>query len=83
MFDILSAIFHDDPLQFATVSSLHDPQTTAGRQVKSRLIGLDAEVTKELETRIDALVWEQSELAFCSGARFGAQLMAQFLEGHS
>ena len=83
MFDILTAIFHDDPLQFATVSSLRDPQTTAGRQVKSHLIGLNIESTKELEARIDALVWEQSELAFCSGARFGAQMIAQLLEEHS
>lgn len=80
MYDILTAIFHDDPLQFATVCSLRDPQTTAGRQVKSRLNGLDADAAKELESHIDALVWEQSELAFCSGARFGAQMMTQLLK---
>ena len=83
MFDILTAIFHDDPLQFGTVCCLQSPQTTAERQVKNRLNSLDAEAAKELEPRVEALVREQSELAFCSGARFGAQMMAQLLEEHS
>ena len=65
MFDILTAIFHDDPLQFGTACYLQNPQTAAA---------------KELGLRVEALVREQSELAFCSGARFGAQLMAQLLE---
>ncbi len=80
MFDILTAVFHDDPLQYGTSCYLKEPQTTAERQVKSRLDALDAETAKKLETCIEALAQEQGEQAFRSGARFGAQMMAQLLE---
>lgn len=55
MFDILTAVFHDDPLQYGTSCYLKEPQTTAERQVKSRLDALDAETAKKLETCIEAL----------------------------
>ncbi len=80
MFDILTAIFHDDPLQYGTTCCLREPQTTAERQVKGRLDGLDRADAEELESRIEALAREQGERAFRSGARFGAQMMAQLLE---
>ncbi len=83
MLDILTAVFHDDPLQYGTACCLEEPQTTAERQVKCRLEALDAEDARELEGRIKALVQEQGEAAFRSGARFGAQLMAQLLEEFS
>ena len=80
MLDILTNIYHDDPLQYGTVCYLKEPQTIAERQVKSRLGALDAKDAEELEARIEALVREQGELAFHSGARFGAQLMIQLLK---
>jgi len=83
MLDLLTAVFHDDPLRYGTACYLEQPQTTAERQVKCRLDALDTEDAAELEGRINALVQEQGELAFCSGARFGAQMMAQLLENFS
>lgn len=63
MFDILTAVFHDDPLQYGTSCYLKEPQTTAERQVKRRLDALDAETAKKLETCIEALAQEQGEQA--------------------
>lgn len=79
MFDILTAVFHDDPLQYGTACCLKEPQTLAERQMKCRLEAPGAEEAKELERRIKALVQKQGEAAFRSGARFGAQLIAQLL----
>lgn len=80
MYDILTAIYHDDPLQYGTCCNLSEPLTPVERQVACALSALEPETAQRLKSCVQALMLEQGEKAFRNGARFGSQIMAQFLE---
>ena len=79
MLDILTAIFHDDPLSLGLVCSLENPRTPEEDKIKIQLRVVDEKVAKALKSSIEDLANHQAEQAFYSGARFGAQLMRQLL----
>ncbi len=78
--DILSAIYHDDPLSFQSLCCLDDPSTLEERQVVTQLRAVDEEIAEKLKPSIRILADTQAEQAFYSGVRFGAQLMAELME---
>jgi len=80
MLDILSAFYHDGPFSFDVLSSLDNPVTTEEHKLRTQLRTVDEKVAEALKTSIEVLADKQAERAFYSGARFGAQLMAQLLE---
>lgn len=81
MFDILEAIYYDDFHGLQGKGILTPPYTTAEYALRQRLEALDPETATELEQNIRAVVTEQRDKAFLRGSRFGAQLMAELLEG--
>lgn len=81
MFDILSAIFYDEPLKLRGKNTFQSPCTTAETQVLARLQTLDPAAADALKQDIRALVQEQRSDAFRTGVRFGSQLMLQLTEG--
>lgn len=80
MLDILSAILYDESMDLRGKGTFQEPYTTAERQVLAQLSTLDSAAADNLKPRIYALVQEQCGDAFLSGARFGAQLMAQLMQ---
>ena len=79
MSNILSAIYHDDPLTLGTLSSLECPQCEEERKIAVQLHVVDEKVAEALIPSIEALADRQAEESFYKGVRFGAQLMAQLL----
>lgn len=80
MSDILANIYRDDPLSLDLVCSLENPRTPEEDKIRIQLRVIDEKVAEALIPSIEALADHQAELAFQSGVRFGAQLMAQLLE---
>ncbi|WP_325199388.1 hypothetical protein [Oscillibacter sp.] len=80
MTDILSAIYHDDPLSYQTLCNIDSPQTPEERQVAAQLRAVDEETAEKLKTGIRILADRQAEESFYTGVRFGAQLMAELME---
>lgn len=83
MSTILHSIYHDDPLALATLSSLEAPQCEEERKIAAQLRAVDEEIAEALIPSIEALADKQAEQSFYNGVRFGAQLMAELLEGLS
>ncbi len=81
MFDILTAIYYDDLHDLRGKRILKPPYTTAENALCECLDTLDPETAKELERCFRIVAIEQRDKAFLCGSRFGAQLMAEFLEG--
>ena len=80
MSNILSTIYHDDPLILGTLSSLECPQCEEERKIRTQLRVVDEKIAEALIPSIEALADRQAEEAFYKGVRFGAQLMAQLME---
>lgn len=81
MFDILTAIYYDELQGLRGKPVLKPPCTTAENLLRKQLETLDPQTAGELEKRIRCVAAEQRNQAFLNGARFGAQLMAELLEG--
>lgn len=81
MFDILTAIYYDDLHDLRGKRILKPPYTTAENALCECLDTLDPETAKELKQRFRIVAIEQRDKAFLCGTRFGAQLMAELLEG--
>ena len=79
MFNILNAIYHDDPLSPSILCNLDRPQTTEEQRTAVQLRTVDTDTAEALKESICALADEQAERAFYAGIRFGAQLMAQLM----
>ena len=79
MTDILSAIYHDDPLTLGTLSSLEIPQCEEERKIAIQLRAVEEAATEALKPSIEALANKQAEESFYKGVRFGAQLMAELI----
>ena len=79
MTNILSAIYHDDPLSYQTLCSLDSPRTVEERQVATQLRAIDEETAEKLKAGIRILADRQAEESFYIGVRFGAQLMAELM----
>ena len=79
MTDILSAIYHDDPLTLGTLSSLEIPQCEEERKIAIQLRAVEEAATEALKPSIEALANKQAEKSFYKGVRFGAQLMAELI----
>lgn len=79
MLDILSALYHDDLITLDVSCNLDDPETPEERKVAVQLRAIDENAAEALRSGILSLADSQAERAFCSGARFGAQLMVQLL----
>ncbi len=79
MFDILAAVYHDDPLSLGVLSCLENPSTPEEDKIRIQIRAVDEKAAEALMPSIEALADKQAERAFYSGARFGAQLMRQLL----
>ena len=79
MSNILSTIYHDDPLTLGTLSSLEVPQCEEERKIATQLRAVQEEIAEALKPSIEALADKQAEESFYKGVRFGAQLMAELL----
>lgn len=79
MFDILSALYHDDPIIPDLLCNLDNPETPEERKVAVQLRAIDENAAEALRSGILGLADSQAEHAFYSGVRFGAQLMVQLL----
>ncbi len=82
MFDILSAILYEEPMNLRGKETFASPCTAAETQVLAHLKTLDSAAADTLKPYIYALVQEQVSQAFLSGTRFGAQLTLQLIEGY-
>ncbi len=80
MFDILTALYYNELDGLPGKSAFAEPCTIAERTVLTQLKTLDGETAEALKSSIYTLVQEGTATAFCSGLRFGAQLMAQLLQ---
>lgn len=80
MFDILSAVYHDDPFSYQILCCLDNPASPEERHVAAQLGAVDEKSAEALKAGIEVLAAKQAERGFCSGVRFGAQLMKQLLE---
>ena len=80
MADILTTIYHNDPLTLETLSNLEEPQCEEARRIKIQLRVVDEKIAEALIPSIEALADRQAEESFYKGVRFGAQLMAELLE---
>ena len=79
MTDILSTIYHDDPLTLGTISSLEIPQCEEERKIATQLRAVEEAAAEALKPSIEALADKQAEESFYKGVRFGAQLMAELM----
>lgn len=79
MTDILSAIYHNDPLTLETFSSLEIPQCEEERKIATQLRAVEEAAAEALKPSIEALADRQAEESFYKGVRFGAQLMAELI----
>ena len=79
MLDILSALYHEDPIIPDLLCNLDHPETPEERKVAVQLRAIDENAAEALRSGILGLADSQTERAFYSGARFGAQLMVQLL----
>ena len=80
MFDILNAIYHEDPLSLSAVTCLENPQCEEERKIVNQLRAGGGTIEKALIPSIEALAEKKAEQSFYRGACFGAQLMARLLE---
>lgn len=83
MLDILKSIYHDDLISLEVICRLEEPQTAEERKVRTQLRAMDEDTAAIFMSSIEELADRQSERAFYSGVRFGAQLMRQILEEFS
>lgn len=83
MFDLLSALYHDEPLSCQDPCCLDDPQTPEERKLSIQLRAVDKEAAEALKPSICALANRRAEQSFRTGVRLGAQLTAQLLEEFS
>ena len=79
MIDILSAIYHNDPLTLGTLSSLEVPRCEEERKIATQLRAVEEAAAEALKPSIEALADKQAEKSFYSGVRFGAQLMLELM----
>ena len=79
MTNILSAIYHDDPLTLGTLSSLEVPRCEEERKIATQLRAVEEAAAEALKPSIEALADKQAEKSFYSGVRFGAQLMLELM----
>lgn len=80
MLDILTALYHDDPLSLSILCNLKNPRTADEQRIVTQLRAVDEEIAEALKPSIEDMADHQAEQSFYSGVRFGAQLMAQLLE---
>ncbi len=80
MYDLLKALYYNELEFLQNKYPFADPCTAVERQILSQLKMLDCETAELLKPQICTLVQEQTADAFRSGARFGAQLITQFME---
>ncbi|WP_297869932.1 hypothetical protein [uncultured Oscillibacter sp.] len=80
MFDILTALYHDDPLSPGIFCNLESPQSPDERRIATQLRVVDEKIAEALIPSIEALADRQAEEAFYKGVRIGAQLMVQLME---
>ncbi len=78
--DILSTIYHDNPLMLGMLSSLENPQCEEERKIATQLRVVDEKIAEALVPSIEALADKRAEESFYVGVRFGAQLMAELME---
>ena len=79
MTNILSAIYHDDPLTLGTLSSLEIPQCEEERKIATQLRAVEEAAAEALKPSIEALADRRAEESFYKGVRFGARLMAELM----
>ncbi|WP_295582862.1 hypothetical protein [uncultured Oscillibacter sp.] len=80
MYNILEAIYYDEPLGLRGKSPLEPPLTAAETRVLSHLQALPPREAEVLSRELRAMAMEQRNTAFSAGTRFGAQLMLQLAE---
>lgn len=81
MSDILTAILYHDDMDLRGPQPLEQPLSTAETQFLKHLQSVDGEAARLLRKDVTILLQERHDLAFHSGACFGAQLMRELLEG--
>lgn len=80
MYDILTGIYHDELTGLRGKGPMEAPYTVAEERILRELRALEPKAAEDIRHEIQALALEQRNAAFRTGARFGAQLMAQLLE---
>ena len=80
MLDILTAIQYDEFTGLRGKAPMEAPYTIAEEHILHRLHALEPKTAKTFRREIQVLALEQRDMAFRTGVRFGAQLMAQLLE---
>lgn len=83
MLEILTTIYHDNPLMLETLSSLENPKCAEERKIAVQLRAVEERAAEAIAPSIEALADRQAEASFYKGVRFGAQLMAELPEGIS
>ena len=81
MFDILTALQYGDLTSLRGKMPMEAPHTIAEERILRRLNALEPKAADAFQQEIQVLALEQRDAAFHTGVRFGAQLMAQLLEG--
>ena len=81
MSDILTAILYHEDLDLRGVRPLEQPLSTAETQFLKHLQTVNGETARLLRMEVAVLLQERHDLAFRSGACFGAQLVRELLEG--
>ena len=79
--NILAQIYHDRLPSLLVLSGLEEPEIAKEEKIKNQLRAVDKEVEEAPIPSIEALADKKAKESFYSGIRFGAQLMAQLLEG--
>ena len=80
MFDILTALHYGELTGLRGKSPMEAPYTIAEERIYRQLHALEPKTAEDFQRDIQALAQEQRDMAFSSGVRFGAQLMAELLE---
>lgn len=79
MSNILSTMYHEDPLELGTISSLENPRCKEEQKIVTQLRAVEEEIAEALKPSIEALADKQSEDSFYKGVRFGARLMVELM----
>ena len=80
MYDILTGIYYGELTNLRGKGPLEPPCSIAGERLQRLLLAVEPETAKAFRREIRVTAAEQSEAAFQSGVRFGAQLMLQLME---
>ena len=81
MFDILTALQYGELTNLRGKGPMEAPYTVVEERILGRLHALEPKAADDLQHEIQVLALEQRDAAFHTGLCFGAQLMAQLLEG--